>query len=130
MTAMSARLRERLVVLASLIVAVVVANVLGDVFRLPSFVGLRGGAIAVVVVASLGASGGFAMARVRDTNAARPAVAGAIVAALVAFLALRFQSPWVDLGPFGAGPLTALALVVLPLAQLASIFMVTRWTVR
>ena len=122
--------RQRLVVVASVVVAVVVANVVGDAFRLASFADLRGALVAVAIVAALGAGGGAALARVSRRDLRRAATTGALSAALVAFLVLRIPSPWIDLGPFGAGALTTLALVVLPLAQAVSILAVRRWIER
>ena len=39
-------------------------------------------------------------------------------------------SPWLDLGPFGAGPITAIAVIVLPIAQLCAVFAVKRWATK
>lgn len=122
--------RQALVTLGAVVAAIVVANVLGDAFRLASFADVRGAAVAIVIVALLGGAAGAAMARVRRTETGRSAMAGALSAAFVAFLLLRFPSPWIDLGPFGAGSVTTLALVILPLAQIAALFAVRRWIER
>ena len=130
---MTPKMREGLLAAAAITAALLVATLLGDTFRLAGLGDLRAGAAAIAAAAALAAVFGAIVARVRDdreTSAGRASVAAALVAALVAFLLLRFPSPWVDLGPFGAGPFTAMALVVLPLAQLAAVLSVTRWTAR
>ena len=122
--------RARLAAVVSLLVSLLLASAFGDTFRLVGTGDLRSGALAVLVVAFLAAAFGATSARLRELGVARAAAIGALAASLVAFLLLRFPSPWVDLGPFGAGPLTALAVVLLPLAQLAAILAVTRWADR
>jgi hypothetical protein len=120
----------RLLAAASVFVAVFAATVLGDAFRLVSAGDLRGGALAAAVVAALGGAFGAAYARIREAAVGRSAAIGALTAAHAAFLLLRLSSPWIDLGAFGAGPVTAIALVLLPTAQLTAILTVTRWTAR
>lgn len=127
---MTKTMRGRLVAVASILVALLVANAFGDTFRLVSTGDVRSGALAVVIVAALAATFGAADARMREVGIRRGAAIGALVAALVAFLLLRLPSPWIDLGPFGAGPLTAIAVVLLPLAQIAAVLAVTRWADR
>lgn len=129
-TPMTMTTRHRLLAVASMFVALFAASACGDAFRLASAGDVRSGALGVVVVAALGGGFGAASARAREAAVGRAAAVGALSAALVAFLFLRFPSPWLDLGAFGAGPLTALTLVLLPTAQLAAILAVTRWTSR
>lgn len=123
--------RERIALGGSVLLAIVVANILGDVFHLPTFADLRSAVFGVAVAAFLGATCGAALGHLRDGGsglAKRTAATGALSAALSSFLVLRMPSPWIDLGPFGAGPLTALALVVLPVAQCAAIAAARRWS--
>lgn len=122
--------RERLAAAVSILLALLVANVLGDTFRLVSTGDLRSGVLAVSVVAALAAAFGAALGRLRGVHAGRAAAIGALVASLIAFLLLRFPSPWIDMGPFGAGPLTAIAVFLLPLAQLGAVLAVMRWADR
>jgi hypothetical protein len=115
------------IVIGALAASIIAGDVLGDALRPAGSGDLRGGALLVCASAILGAA--YAAARLRTTSLApgRAAGAGAIVASVVAFLLLRFPSPWVDLGPFGAGPLTAVTVVVLPLAVLATVLATTAW---
>jgi hypothetical protein len=125
---MSAR-RHLLLWFGSLVSAIVIANVVGDTLHLARFDGLRGAVVALATAAILGAGTGFAGARSRRTPHVTRAVAvAAICASTTAFLLLRFPSPWVDLGPFGAGPWTALALVVFPITQALATFTVYAWS--
>lgn len=130
MSAMSRAARERLAGFGAIVVALLLANVLGDVLRVPHFADPRSGAIAVLAAALLGAATGAVFARLRAVAIGRTSACGALGAALVAFLLLRAPSPWIDLGPFGAGPLFAVALVLFPLAQLAAVLAVRRWADR
>lgn len=127
---MTNTMRERLVAVSALLVALLLANAFGDTFRLVGTGDLRSGVLALLSVAALAAVFGAASARMRGVAVGGAAAIGALVASLVAFLLLRMPSPWVDLGPFGAGPLTSLALVLFPLAQLSAILAVTRWSIR
>ena len=116
--------------LLSILAAVVLANVLADVLGVGRFDGLRGGVVALVASAALGAASGAILARLRSATAGKTAAIAAICAATVTFLLLRVPSPWIDLGPFGAGPLTAVALVVLPIAQIGALLGLRRWAER
>jgi hypothetical protein len=127
---MTTTMRSRLLAAASILAAILAATTLGDAFRLVSAGDLHGGALAALVVAALGGGFGAAHARIREAAVRRSLAIGALTALHAAFLLLRFPSPWVDLGAFGAGPITAVALVLLPTAQLIAIVTVTRWTER
>lgn len=108
--------RARLIGLTSIVFAVLAANALD----------VRSAVVAVLASAALAAAFQGAAARVSDVPAGRSSAVAAISAALAAFVLVRFPSPWVDLGPFGAGPLTAIAIVVLPAAQIAALVSVSR----
>lgn len=126
---MNAR-RAALVAFVSVIVALLVANALGDSFRLLGSGDLRSTALAIVVVGVVGAAYGAAHGRLLDVALGRSAAIAALSAALVAFVLVRLPSPWLDLGPFGAGPITAIAVLVLPIAQLCAVFAVKRWATK
>lgn len=124
---MTGTMRTRLVAIAAVVVAFIVATFVDDAFRLASFGALRGYVVALVAAGAVASAFGVASARVRGTAPGRCVLVAAISAAVVAFLLLRFPSPWVDLGPLGAGPVTAIAIVVLPLAQICAALAVRRW---
>lgn len=126
---MNAR-RAALAAFVSVLVALLVANALGDSFRLLGSGNLRSIAFAILVVGMIGAAYGAAHGRLLDIALGRCAAIAALSATLVAFVLVRLPSPWIDLGPFGAGPITAIAVFLLPVAQLAAVFAVKRWSTK
>jgi hypothetical protein len=54
----------------------------------------------------------------------RTAIA-ALAAATITFVLATAKTPWIALGPFGAGPLGELALIVVPLSQLLAVLATT-----
>lgn len=118
---MPAGRRDLVVSIGAVIAALIVANVLGDAFALASFaLTVARAAAGIAAAAMLGAVSGALFGGPRG-QALRTAAAAGIACATVAFVLLRFPAPWIDLGPFGAGPATAVAVLLLPATQIAGI---------
>lgn len=84
---------------------------------------LHGGALlGAFVSAALAAAESAAFFRAR----LRTAAASALVAAAVVLLVHGAPSPWLDLGPFGAGPATEIAFFLHPFAQVLGVLVARR----
>lgn len=98
--------------MAAALGGIVLAEVLDDVFGLARFGPSASGSVAGILAATLGgAAVGALVARGR-----RAVGIGGILGGTVGLLAIGAPFPWIDLGPFGAGPGGELALLVLPCA--------------
>ena len=114
MTAMPRR-RASIAAAGALVAAIAVAFVLDDVAHVACFApGIERGALGLVVVA--GCAG---LATAANARSARNALVAAITSSALFVLLVRSPSTWLDLGPFGAGPFTALTVIVVPITVLA-----------
>ena len=94
--------------LAALLVAIATDELLDAPRSEPGVV-----ALAVGVAAILGGFVGGAM---------RTATTAGVVAAALSSLLVRAPSPWMDLGPFGAGSITKMPILVLPLSATVAVY--------
>jgi hypothetical protein len=113
--------------LLSILAAIVAANVVHDVLRRAIVDDVRGASVALLTAALLAGTGAAFSARLRGVRVGRAAGIALVSSATVVLLLVRMPSPWIDLGPFGAGPLTRISLIVLPVAQIAAVLALRRW---
>lgn len=105
--------RKLLVTTVAALVALIAASVFDEAFGVANFAAST--ARSLLGVASSAALAAMFAAVASDERARRRhAAAAAVFGAAISYVLLRGPSPWTDLGPFGAGPLTALAVGHLP----------------
>src|SRR5262245_13151909 len=109
--------------IAAVLVGIAAAFVMDAAFDLARFA--PGASRACLGIACLTALGGVQAAawNVIGSKELRfeSALRGAVIAGLTTFLLVRAPLPWLDLGPFGAGAIGELAILVAPLAQLLAV---------
>jgi len=104
---------------------VIAAFVVDDVVHIRAFApGFGYGATGVVLAAVLGAFSAALAGFARKAPRARigaAALGAAVIAVTAACTLVRLREPWLDLGPFGAGPFGAVSVVTLAMSQLFSV---------
>jgi hypothetical protein len=106
---------------------VIVAFVVDDTLHVRAFApgigyGAAGILLAAIMAGVTGALAGFGRKAPRR-RIGMAVLGSAFVAATIACTLVRLREPWLDLGPFGAGPFGAVSVVTLGVSQLFAVVM-------